>query len=316
MFKKLNNKLLIIVFIVLLALVVLLKFVQHSKGDRNFTAKLFEADTAKISAIIIIPRGSKEEVRIVRNGKQWNLVRKGKTYKTEKNAVESMLNRLQTMKSEYVAAMDKSEWAQYQVTDTSATRVKVEQAGKVVTDILVGKFSYTQNQQTTYVRPYNEDYVYAVNGFLAMLFNRDPNDYRDKSMVKLAGPNSFKKLEFSYPDSSFTLVKEKNTWTINGRTADSTKVANYLSALAFLSGSDFVDDAVTSGNQVFSLKIEPELGKPVELKAFVADTLNKYVVTTTENLEGRFSGTKSDLAKRIFVGMKQFIVEAKGKTKK
>jgi len=310
MFKKLNNKVLIIVFGVLLLLVLLLKFVQP-KGDRNFTAKLVEADTAKISSITIINE-SKEEKKLVRNAtKQWNLVKRNKTYKADKSAIESILYELQNMKSEYIASMDRSEWAQYQVSDTGSTRVKVEQSGKVVADFLVGRFSYQQNHQTTFVRPYNEDNVYAINGFLAMTFNRDANDFRDKTMVKLIGPTAFKRLKFNYPDSSFTMIKEKNIWTISGVKADSAKVLNYLSSLAVLSGSDFVDDSVVSGNQVFSLKIEPELGKPVELKAFVSDAVHKYIITSTENTDARFSGTKGDLANRVFVGMRQFMPDSK-----
>jgi len=306
MFKKLNLKKLLIIFGGLFVLVVILKLCEHNKGDRNFRANFFEIDTAKISAISIISRGSKEEVRIIRSGKFWNLIKKNKSHRAEKGAVESIISEIQNMKPDYVAAMEKSEWPQYQVTDTGSTRVKVEEGKKLVADFLVGKLSFKQYQQTTYVRLYNEDNVYAVNGILAMTFNREANDFRDKSMVRIGNPSFITKLAFNYPDSSFTLVKEQNGWNINGIRADSAKIMNYLNSIISLNGSDFVEDSEISGNQAFSIQIDGNNFKPIELKAFIVDAANQYIITSSSNSVGRFSGAKGDLAKRVFVGLDYF----------
>ena len=306
MFKKLNLKNLLIIFGGLFVLVVILKLCEHSKGDRNFRANFFEIDTAKISSISIISRGSKEEVRIIRSGKLWNLIKKNKSHRAEKSAVESMIIELQNMKPDYVAAMEKSEWPQYQVTDTGSTRVKVEEGKKLVADFLVGKLSFKQYQQTTYVRLYNEDNIYAVNGILAMTFNREANDFRDKSMVRIGNPSFITKLVFNYPDSSFTLVKELSGWNVNGIRTDSVKVMNYLNSIISLNGFDFVEDSEISGNQAFSIQIDGNNFKPIELKAFITDAANQYIITSSSNSEGRFSGAKGELAKRVFVGLKYF----------
>lgn len=315
MFKKLNSKTLIIVFAVLLVLVVLMKVVQHSKGDRNFSAKFFEVDTAKVSSFMIKPHGSKEEVHLVRNGKAWDLVKKNKTYRIEKNSVQPLLYELLNLKPDHLAGMDKSEWAQYQVTDSAATRVKVEQDGKVVADFFLGKFSFQQYQQTTYVRINNDDNVYAVSGIPAMTFNKSADDFRNKLMVQINHVPDVTKLDFSYPDSSFVMQKENNSWTINGAKLDSAKVATYLTTLSSLYASEFVDDDVVPGALKLSLKIEGKNVQPIELKAFAADAANQYVVTSNMNPEGKFSGVKGDLAKRIFVGQAGFKDTAKSKKK-
>jgi hypothetical protein len=306
MFKKLNFKTLLIVFGSLLVLVVILKVVQHNKGDRNFKAKFFDVDTAKVSTIIILPHSTKEEFKFVRNGKRWSMVKKDKTYNVDNNAVASILVELQNMKPDFVAAMDKSDWHQYQVTDSSATRVKVKQGAKTVADFFVGKASFKQYEQTSYIRLAGDDDVYAVNGLLAMTFNREANDFRDKTMVRIGSSAFVNKMEFSYPDSSFTLTKEKTGWSMNGVKADSAKVASYVNNIIWLNGADFVDDSVVSGNQIFSLKVEGNNFNPVELKAFIANAANQYVVTSSMNNEGRFSGVKGDLVKRVFVGLNHF----------
>ncbi|HEY4787453.1 MAG TPA: DUF4340 domain-containing protein [Bacteroidales bacterium] len=307
MFKKLNFKTLLILFGVLFVLVILMKVVQHSKGDRNFKATLFEVDTAKISSIIINPHGSKEEVKLLRTGREWTLVKKNnRTYKTEKGAVEGMLNELSRIKAEFVAGMDKSDWAQYQVTDTASTHVQVEQAGKTVADFYVGKVSFQQYQQTSYIRVNNDDHVYAVDGMLPFTFSRNADDYRNKTMVQVNSPSDISKLEFNYPDSSYVMFKDNNNWIINNTKADSTKAAEFINSIAYLSGSEFVDDSELSGNQVFSLKIEGKNFQPIELKAYQANAANQYVVTSSINSEGRFSGIKGDLVKHVFVGPDHF----------
>jgi len=315
MFKKFNFTTLIIVFGVLLALVVLMKVIQHSKGERNFTSKFFDVDTAKVSTILINPHGSREEVRIVRNGKDWDLIKKNKTYRAEKKAVQPLLYELLNLKPDHLAAMDKSDWVQYQVTDTGSTRVRVEQTGKVIADFRLGKVSFQQYQQTSYVRTSNDDNVYAVNGFPAMSFNRSADDFRNKSMIQINNPADIIRLVFTYPDSSFVMKKENNNWNINGEKVDSAKVAGYLSTLSSLYGSEFVDDAVLPGNQIFSIKIEGKNFQPVELKAFSADATNQYLVTSSLNSEGRFSGTKGELVKRTFVGPNHFKATAKEDSK-
>jgi hypothetical protein len=306
MFKKMNFKTLLFIFGGLLIIVVLIQLMQHKGGERNFRDKLFEVDTTKISAIILKSRNEKAGFRLARNGKAWNLVVNNKTYKADPRIMEGMLYELTGMKPERLAATDKSGWAELGVTDTASTRVQVEQEGKVVADFLVGKPVFqSQYKQSTYVRLYGEDEAYAVNGFLAWQFSKPANDFRIKSLANV-NPGSITKLTFSYPaDSSFTLVKENTKWKMNNERADSAKVASFLYTFANLSGNSFVDDVVT-GNQVFQLKIEGSNFPPVELKAFAADTINKYIVTSNMNSGANFSAAKDNLISRVFVGAEHF----------
>jgi hypothetical protein len=304
MFKKLNFKTLILIFGGLLAIVVIMQVVKHSAGDRNFKENLFTVDTAKVSAIILLPRNEKSEIRLVRNGNLWTMAVKGQTYKVERGYVDDMLKTLPQIKPERIVATDKSEWPTYQVTDT-AVRVKVEQGSKVVADFLVGKFSYTQYKQTTFVRSFNENEVYAIDGFLSMIFSKSSSDLRNKTLVNV-NHSDITRLTFTYPaDSSFMLVKDEKIWKINGVKADSAKVANYIDYLSTATGGEFVDNMVPSGKPALLVKIEGKNFNPIEIKAFAADPNNMYIITSSLNPESRFSGAKYNLTQRIFTGPKQ-----------
>jgi hypothetical protein len=289
--------------------VIISQVISYNKGERNFKRLLFDTDTTKISSITIKTKLAKQELELVKDGKDWNVSDKGKTYKVEKSTIRSMIMEIYNMRAERLAAIDKSEWNTFQVTDSLATHVKVKQGNKVVADFLVGKFSYSQNPQkfNTFIRLSKENEVYAVDGFLAMTFSKQLNDVRNKALVSLSSAQ-ITKLSFKYPaDSSFELVKGKNGWTINGQEADSAKAAGYINNLAYISGNEFVSDSIKSGLRIYSLKIEGNNFSPVEISANTADTTNKYIITSNINPDGRFSGISSDLTNRIFVSKKRFV---------
>jgi hypothetical protein len=226
-----------------------------------------------------------------------------------------MLNELMTIKADRVAATEKSEWSQYELTDTSSTRVKVEEGGKITADFRIGKFSFQQpNTMTTYIRLSDGDQVYAVNGFPGMTFNRNAGDLRDKTLVNLR-TDDITRITFAYPaDSSFVLIRDKNAWKINNKEwVDSTKTAEFLNSIANLSSYDLIDDNIKPGNEVFSVNIEGKNFKPVKLQAFEADTTVKYIVTSTYNTDARFDGKKGDLVNRVFVGKNKFLKQKPGK---
>jgi len=313
MFKKLNLTTLIIVSGILVAVVIISQVISNYKGERNFKKQVFDTDTTKISTIIIKTKLAKQELELVKDGKDWNVLVKGKTYKAEKSIIRSMIMEIYNMRAERLAAMDKPEWNTFQVTDSLATHVKVKQGNKIVADFLIGKFSYSQNPQkfNTFIRLSNENEVYAVNGFLAMTFNKQLNDVRNKALVDVHSAQ-ITKLRFTYPaDSSFELVKVKNGWKINGQEADSAKVAGYVNNLAHANGNEFVLDSIKSGLRIYSLKIEGNNFNPVEISANIADTTYKYIVSSNINPEGRFSGLSSDLTNRIFVNKNRFLKDKK-----
>lgn len=323
MYKKLNIKSLVIIFAVLLVLVIIVFYMDSKKGERTFRSNIVDIDTSKVSSIIIYPKSNREEpVEILRKGYLWKIKSKQKLFNADENTVNNILKTMAELKPKRVAAADRSRWEEFEVTDSLATRVKLITGKKTGADIYFGKFSYQQpknqmayyyNQQgtmTTYVRIAKDKIVYVVEGYLGMTLNRGLNDFRNKSILR-SNKSDWTRLSFAYPaDSSFNLVKEGDKWMVDGLLADSGSVADYFNSISWLTSSDFVDDQKPLHAKAdLSLKIEGDnFVRPLQVKAFKADTVNRYLITSSLNEGTFFSGAKSKLTEKIFIGKNKFLL--------
>ncbi|NBC82896.1 MAG: DUF4340 domain-containing protein [Bacteroidetes bacterium] len=327
MFRKLKNKNLFIVFVVLAVVVGILLFTESKRGERNFKSELVAFDTAEVTGIYVTPKASAEpSLKLEKVKGQWVVVQNNNDYRAQDERVSELLNTLLKLSPKSLTATKKERWKQYEVTDSLATRVVVKgKKDKKLADIYIGKFEYTAPQQTqnqmqmygqrrpqgtmqTHVRNAGEQEVYLVEGFLNMTFNRGWEDFRDNTIIKSTSTR-WTKLAFNYPaDSSFTLQKENDTWLLNGTKADSTKVTRFLNKLDFQSGNEFVDNPVTqTSNPVFSLRIEGNNMDPVEVNAYPADSVHQYLIHSTQNRKAYFSSSDGNLADNIFVPARRFM---------
>jgi hypothetical protein len=320
MFKKLNFRILVIIFVLLLAIVLISKYIDSRKGERTFKKELITLKTNDVTAIIYNPDPkSPDEVKIVKEGNEWKVYSGNKGYKADSSLVSGMINSLISLQPERVAATDKSKWKEFQVEDTSSTHVKVMKGDEVLASLIVGKFSYTpqpsqnpyqkqQGKMTSYVRVADDDEVYAVDGFLKFAFQKNVNALRDKGLMRTKKENIMR-VVFTYPgDSSFTLMRQGDKWTVDGVLCDSAKTVRYLATIAMLTCGDFVDESVLNLNRPrFTVSVDANNMNPVELKAFPADSVNKYIITSSLNQDGYFSGAKTKLFDKIFVSRKNFL---------
>jgi hypothetical protein len=328
MYKKINIKSLIIIFAVLLILAVIIFYMDSRKGERTFRSNIVDTDTSKVTSIVIYPKINREEpIVIQRKGNFWKIKSRQRLFNADENVINNILKTLTELKPKRVAATDKSRWKQFEVTDSLATRVKLITGKKTGADIYFGKFSYQQpksqmayyyNQRgtiNTYVRIANDKIVYVVEGYLGMTLNRELNDFRNKSILR-SNKSDWTRLSFTYPaDSSFYLVKEGGKWLVNGIMADSAAVADYFNSISWLSSSDFIDDQKPLHSEPdLSLKIEGDnFVRPIQVKAYKADTINRYLITSSLNEGTFFSGRKSKLTEKIFVGKNKFLAPEESK---
>lgn len=243
MFRKINSKLLISVFVVLLAFVVIVELMDSRKGNRTFKSDLVDVIADDVTSIELYPKAvSGSLIRLFKENDKWKVESDGKTYNADGPGALRMINELNDMKPKSVAATGKDRWKQFEVTDSLGTRVKLMSGNKVLADLVIGKFSFSQpNNTTSYVRLSEDKEVYGVNGMLAMSFNRHLNTFRDRTIIK-SDKNNWTKLSFSYPaDSSFVLEKRENKWMIGDMQADSAKVAQYFTRIANLTDGNFAD---------------------------------------------------------------------------
>jgi hypothetical protein len=322
MFKKINNKILLLIFILLAGLVVFILIYDSKKGDRTFKSELFTVDSAKVSKITIHPKGKNQsEIVLLKTGKSWEVKNNNKTYPADSTLVQRILQTLAHVKAERVAGTDKSTWKEFEITDTSSTRVIVEQNKEVTADFRYGKISYSQNRQMqgyggnrgisvkSHIRIPEDDKVYVVDGFFPMLFSNQLSQYRVKTVLHF-DKTLLTKLTYVYPsDSSFVLSKTDNKWLMNDQPADSASVESYLNTLANTNNSEFADDLTRFPSVSHRLIINGNSMNPVELKGAIDTVAKKYYITSTFNSAVTFGSANPYLFNQIFPGAGKFKVK-------
>ncbi|MDX9880441.1 MAG: DUF4340 domain-containing protein [Prolixibacteraceae bacterium] len=306
MFRKINQKTILILFVVLLVLVVGINLINRQKNERTFKDYLVEVNADDITAILLYPKSMNgQEIKLEKEEGSWKVSEEEKKYPADKNTVSTLISELNRIKPESVATTSRPRWAHYEVTDSLATRVVLKSKGKKVAEVLIGKMSFPQPQKaTSYVRVAGDEVVYGIDGYLPMTFNRDMNSFRDKTVadVKKSG---LTRLTFTNPnDGTFILEKGDKSWMIGPAPADSAAVAGFLSGLQNLKHAVFTDEAPV-GEPLYKLKIEGNnMAEAIELAGYAA--LNdKLTVTSSLNKGSYFDG--ENLKEKIFLPKSDFL---------
>jgi hypothetical protein len=247
MFKKASNKLLGLVFAVLLLVVVILILSDSGKNERTFREVLVDIDTSSVTQILIHSKANNyQPTKIFKQNSKWFVeLKNGKTASVTEQKITQTFSELISIIPKRLAARNKEKWGEFQV-DSAGTRVKVFEGDNLSLDIVIGRFNFQQQPQSvsSYVRLHKDVDVYEVDGFLALTFNKNADAFRDGTVIK-DDSNSWTQLQFDYPaDSSFTLSKLNNKWYVNNIETDSAQTANYLRKLSNLSQNKFSDDIV------------------------------------------------------------------------
>jgi hypothetical protein len=321
MFNKINNRQLLAIFGLLLTVVVIVKFMDSRKGERNFSSDLFKPDTADLVQVNIVNnQQSGQSYLLEKVNDRWQIVKEGETYRADDAAVSAILTALQDLKPKRVAATDRSRWENYEVTDSTAIRVDAETKQGKRFSVYIGKFSYQQPKgqnpyamqggpsgtMTSYIRPGNEEIVYAVDGFLRMTFGRSVDDLRDKTIIS-GNPAQWRKLSYTYPgDSSFVLTRNDGGWNVNDLKADSVATMRYLNKIKQLDGVRILNDMNLTG-AAYSLEIETfDAENSLQVKAFEYED-GSYLIESSENKGVAIDGNTADLFNRLFVSKNKFL---------
>ncbi|MDX1701636.1 MAG: DUF4340 domain-containing protein [Melioribacteraceae bacterium] len=304
---KISNKIIGLLFTVILEVVIFFVFIDSEKNERTFRKVLVDIDTTAVTEILIYPKSQNHtEVKLSKSKEGWNVtLEDGKTANVTERRISDLFKQLIAILPKRLAARDEAKWNEFQV-DSTGSRVKVMEGSKVSLDLVIGRFSFQQPRtMKTFVRLYNDMDVYEVDGFLDMTFNQGANSFRDGTIIS-DDFNNWTQLQFNYPaDSSFQLIRNGNDWYLNGIKADSTKTTNYLRRLSSLANSSFVDDFNPAKfiYPTYALNITTTDLQFIEIKGFKDST--GYVVHSTENPDSYFDG--NSVGKTIFVGTSEFL---------
>ena len=305
MFPKLNTKTLLILLVGLLAIVGGVYMLDQRNGERTFKESLVNTDSEKIDKIHLVLKHAKE-MELTKNGSNWTVSQNEVSYPADNAAIKDLINSLNPLKTESVVSSNPTRFKDFELEDSTATRVQLMQGSKLVADLLIGKLEMSSNQNTsTFVRLANDKIVYSVAGYLSWNANRDLDSYRSHIVVE-GNKADWSKLEFIYPaDSSFILEKQsEGKWHIGRTELNLTDVEKYLDQLQALNGTKF-SAPLPPSNPVYTLRISgSKLAAEVEVKGYLGNTQN-IVVSSSLNNGNLFIG--KDLTDKLFLGKRRFM---------
>jgi hypothetical protein len=309
----------------LVIILILTIVVKIPKEKATFKSNIADFDTAAVTRIILNNRISKGNViEFNRSNNKWTVQQGNIISATEKGAVENIFHEVLNIKPQSLAAINKSQWNEFDLTDSLATRVKfMNKKGTILTDIMIGKLDlkppdkpvagYSGNnvQITSYVRLYNGKEVYAVDGLIPFSFSIKFEDWRDKTFIH-SKMNDISKIRFIFPaDSSYNLNRKDSVWYVGNLKADSISVANYLSSLILLNGQEFKDGYKPAADPVYQMLVEGNDFLNYSIKCYEGENAEEYILNSSLNPDVYFVSKKSGIFDQLFMSQNHFLKKMK-----
>lgn len=253
--KQFNNKILIIILLVLVAAFALTRLFRAPALQSNLDEDAISVDTSEIDRITLQPIVEKEsQFTLQKENNRWRVTQGKISSPANTGLVQNLLGKLSALKAERIVTRKEEKWNEYKVGDSTGTTVILHSDGKEHSRFIVGK----ENRGNTFLRKFNDEAVYAMEGSFASAFNQTFTDWRDQTLIQLK-PDSIRQIDFVYPaDSGFVLAKRDKQWIINEIDADSAKVAKYLNTLRNVEINGFADDFKPDGKPDIEVTITSE----------------------------------------------------------
>jgi hypothetical protein len=321
MSKRFDNKKLLFVFGGLAIILLLTYVLKVPRENATIKGILIKLDTIAVNKIILTPKSrASDAFEFVKENGKWTVRQGSIVANPADGAIQNLFNEILSVKPKSLAAVDKSKWKEFELTDSLATRLRFLNAkGRELVDILVGKFSYKQASDpydynrgnniegTSFVRVNGEKEVYAVDGFLAIALSGQFSEWRDKSFIRCKKEDVLK-VTFSFPgDSSYVLMKKDSFWIAGDLKADPTSVTDYLNALGSINGQDFKDGYVPVSNPVYQINVEGNNLLNLTVKCFPSDGTDDYILNSSLNPDAYFVSKKDGIFNQIFKSRIHFL---------
>lgn len=296
--KRSNNKILLIVLIVLIGGFVLTRVLRSPALEKNLEDSLLKIDTAKVTELRITPSAQKGEIKLIRNSNTWKVQHNKQTAAAENRALKNAIGALAAIQPDRVVSRKKEKWSNYKV-DSTGTNVRIFTGNEMEANFWVGK----SGSGTTYIRFDDEVDVYAVKEMMDSYFNKDFNAWRNKAFLRV-DPKKISKITFQYPDSSYTVVRDSTAWKINDLKADSSKVESYLNKFRSRDLSEFADSFTPSSSPMYEVTMEGQGVTPINIRCWKIEN-DKWFLSSSLQDSVYFS-SQGSLISDLFVGKKWF----------
>lgn len=317
-----NNRVLWLVFLLLVTVFIVSRFTRVRQGDATLMTKVVSIDTSQVSFFSLSPRAEGgQRIDFTRSAQGWSVTRGEVTAPASPQAVRNLLAEIALLRAEQLVSRDQEKWPDYHVNDSLGSRIVIKEGNRVSLDLVVGRFQYQpppqnnmnrygQNQVSgkTYIRLAGEDAVYSVEGFFALSVNRAFNQWRN-NIVSRVNSARLSSLRFEYPaDSGYVARKTEDDWQVAGLAADSASMEHYLNRLRNLTHSDFEDAFRPDGEADYRLTMEGDNMTPVIIRAFAVQD-STYLVNSSLNPSTWFRTRSEPLMHELYPGASALLPE-------
>ncbi len=307
MFSGKNMKRLTLVLLALFIIAFAFKLKNKKSVALKERSEIVSIDPSLANNITILSKEFTNKINISKNDKLWLIEINGKKVQADAYTINELLTQLQSLKPKQVISDSKEDWEKYELTEELGTRIIISNGKEMLSDIVLGKFLFdkTTNKMTSYVRNTKEKSIYAVDGYISMMFSRGSKSYRDNSVL-IGNPENWNKLSFTYPaDSSFTLVKNDNNWMNNDVVVDTKKLEEYFSRVRMLTDTRFEDVIEISNDKPaqFQLVIEGMNFEPIIINGYFINDV--FITKSSLNKGNLFNANK--LKRVLFVNKETFL---------
>lgn len=307
-----NNRTLLLIFLGGLAVFFGTKFLRKDHSS-SFDPVISAIDTARVDRINFISATPDHEgFELERSDSGW-VAKKGNTRVEASSAnIGAVLSQLADLNAERVVTKDAGRYAEYEITDSIATRVIAFDGERKLIDLWIGGFRFDQaaRSASAFVRKEGKPEVYEVDGFVVMSLKQRFDQYRDKTIVNI-DPDDLSKLEWiNATGRKETLQKEDGVWHYAGMEAvDSTKMKSYLTTLTNSRGSEFANENPVSGKTAFEklTLYGNNMVQPIVISAYENnDALKPFLIHSSINPDAVFLSDSMGIYKQVFADIRQF----------
>lgn len=319
MFKRLNNKLLLPIFLILLAVFLVVEYGGIGEEKAPIPSSLGRVDTNEVKRLIVRKGKDKGSYTLVKKEGDWKLKRKEQELNAKDRKVKQALSDLDGLSPQQLVARDSSKWGKYKV-DGSGKRIEVEGEAKTLLTFHLGKMAVSRPDGggkrrmmrrrkrpdiKFHVRQAGASKVYTVKGRPMMRFRRGSDPWIDGTLID--GPKmNWKQVTLRSADSSLTLSKEAGSWSAEKARMDSSAVQSYLTALSGMNTKELAEGVSSDAlkEAALRLNIERKEKSPIEVKAYPAkrDTATSFYIESSLNPDMTFRDTDSSLYRKMIPG--------------
>jgi len=271
---------------IILVAAVVIWLVQSSYEEKRIAGttinNFLELDAADINRIVIVLPG--DTLKLYKDDPVWLLDNGPKPKMADMMVMNNVIGAATSITVGNVVSENREQQTIFQVDSTNGVLVGFYNDSTLLNSVIIGKL--TSDNAHTYIRIPGSDEVYSSNKVLTFTFNRDRNQWLDKTIFAM-NPDLIESVELKQPDKSTKLNLSGENWYVSKKPytdkipADSTKVINFLRRLCYLRGNDFANVS-DKGNINFenpSLVIDislPDGTVEIEFSEIIDKDLGRY----------------------------------------